>query len=166
VNELAETPFLKFLEGGVTKGGFETDDVLAALLPLMKQALAAHEAGLVAPLDGIKHLMLTEQRHLMFAPAQVSSPEKNLSKVEALQSPVSHAVEVVGESRRTTDIDESSLTISDLGIGVDASQISKPVFLPGYRSWESIRSLIFLNSRKCWESCASRPACWLSCRRS
>jgi predicted DNA-binding WGR domain protein len=136
VNELAEAPFLKFLETGVSKGGFETDDVLTAVLPLMKQVLAAHEAELAAPLDGIQHLTLTEQGHLMFAPAQVSSPEKNSSKVEALQSPVSRAMEVVAESRRTTDIDESSLTISDLGVGADASQITKPVFLSGYRSWE------------------------------
>jgi hypothetical protein len=136
VNESAESPFLKLLKAGVEKGGFETDDVLAALLPLMKQVRAAHGAGLVAPLDGIKHLILAEQGHLMFAPAQVSSPEKNASKVEALQSPVSHAVEVVAESRRTTDIDESSLTISDLGVGASDGKIIKPVYLPGYRSWE------------------------------
>lgn len=136
MNELAEASFLKFLEAGVTKGGFETDDVLAALLPLMKQVRAAHEAGLVAPLDGIKHLTLTEQGHLLFAPAHVSSPEKNTSKVDTLQSPVSHGVEVVGESRRTTDIDESSLTVSDLSIAAAEDKITKPVFVPGYRSWE------------------------------
>ena len=61
MNELAEAPFLAFLEAGIAKGGFETDDVLAALLPLMKQVQAAHEAGLVAPLDGIKHLTIAEQ---------------------------------------------------------------------------------------------------------
>src|SRR5689334_9142331 len=103
VNEVAEAPFLKFLEDGVAKGGFETNDVLAALLPLMKQVRAAHEAGLVAPLDGIKHLSLAGEGHLMFAPDQVNSPEKNTTRVEAMQSPVSHAMEVVAESRRTTD---------------------------------------------------------------
>ena len=72
-----EAPFLQFLQNGVAKGGFETDDVLSAILPLMKQVRTVHEAGLVAPLDGIKHLSLTEQGHLMFAPAKVSSPEKN-----------------------------------------------------------------------------------------
>src|SRR5437763_2456183 len=44
------------------RGGFETDDALAALLPLMKQTLAAHQAGLVAPLDGIKDLFLPGSR--------------------------------------------------------------------------------------------------------
>src|SRR5712671_5259122 len=126
---MSQPPFLKFLETGGAKSGFETDDVLAALLPLMKQVLAAHAAGLVAPLNGIQDLIIAEQGHLMFAPAKVSSPEKNVGKVEALQSPVSHAVEVVAESRRTADVDESSLTVSDLGVGAVDGGITKPVFL-------------------------------------
>src|SRR4026208_1492147 len=130
--------FLKFLEAGTEKGGFETDDVLSALLPLMKQAHAAHEAGLVAPLDGLMHLSVSEQGHLMFDPAKATVPQKNLSRIEALQSPVSHAVEVVAESRRITDIDASSLTISDLGIGSTDQNLTRPVYLPSYRSWEDL----------------------------
>src|SRR5882672_6896643 len=133
---MSQPPFLKLLETGVRKGGFETDDVLAALLPLMKQVLAAHEAGLVVPLNGIQDLLIAEQGHLMFAPEKVSSPEKNTAKVEALQSPVSRVVEVVAESRHTTDVDESSLTVSDLGVGTTGGEITKPVFLPDYQSWE------------------------------
>jgi len=136
MTELAQLPFLKFLESGVGKGGFEADDVLAALLPLMKQVLAAHEAGLVAPLNGIQDLVVTDAGSLMFAPAKVNSPEKNTNKVEAIQLPISSAVEVVAESRRTADIDQASLTVSDLGVGTTGSDISKPVFLPNYRSWE------------------------------
>ena len=42
MSEQNQPAFLQFLEAGVAKGGFETDDVLAALLPLMKQVLSAH----------------------------------------------------------------------------------------------------------------------------
>jgi predicted DNA-binding WGR domain protein len=136
VTDSGESPFLQFLRSGVAKGGFETDDVLAAMLPLMKQVRAVHEAGLVAPLDGIKDLSIAEQGHLMFAPAKVSSPEKNSAKVDALQTPVSHAVEVMGESRRIADVDQGSLSISDLGLGAVDAPITKPVYLPNYRSWE------------------------------
>jgi predicted DNA-binding WGR domain protein len=136
VNELVEEPFLKFLDAGVEKGGFETDDALAALLPLMKQVHATHQAAQVAPLDGVKHLTVTEGGFLTFAADQAIPPKKNTSKVEALQSPVSSAVEVVAESRRMSDIDESSLTISDLKIGASDADVTKPVYLPGYRSWE------------------------------
>jgi predicted DNA-binding WGR domain protein len=136
VAEIVETPFEQFLEAGLAKGGFETDDVLAALLPLMQQVREVHEAGRVAPLNGLENIQVTEQGHLLFVPDKASLPQKNTSKVEALQSPVSHAVEVVGESRRTTNLDESSITCSDLGVGSAEKDITKPVFLPGYRSWE------------------------------
>ena len=62
MSETAQPAFLKFLEDGVARGGFETDDALAALLPLMKQVLAAHKAALVAPLDRIQDLVVTDQR--------------------------------------------------------------------------------------------------------
>src|SRR5436190_5577136 len=136
VSELNQPLFLKFLEAGVVKGGFETDDVLAALLPLLEQVLAAHQADLVAPLNGIEDLVVTEEGRLIFAPAKVNSPEKNTGKIEALQSPLGSAVEVVAEARRTVDIDDSSLTVSDLGVGAADGNVTKPVFLPGYRSWE------------------------------
>src|SRR6267142_2275457 len=135
-NELPEEPFLKFLDAGVEQGGFETDDALAALLPLMKQVHAVHQAARVVPLAGKKHLTLTEQGHLTFAADQAVPPKKNTSKLEALQSPVSSAVEVVAESRRMTDINKSSLTISDLKVGASDADVTKPVYLPGYRSWE------------------------------
>ena len=132
----AQAPFLEFLEAGVAKGGFGTDDVLAALLPLMKQVLAAHGAGLVAPLEGVQDLVVTEQSQVTFAPEKASSPVKNSTKLEALQSPVSQAVEVVAESRLTTDIDSASLAVCDAGLGAGDGAITQPVFLPGYRSWE------------------------------
>jgi predicted DNA-binding WGR domain protein len=136
VSEVNQPPFLTFLEAGVGKGGFETDDVLAGLLPLMKQVLAAHAAGLVAPLGGLQDLTVTEPGQLLFAQANASPPERNLRKVEELQSPVSRAVEVVAESRRTADIDRATLTVADLGVAAAGSDIAKPVFLPHYRSWE------------------------------
>ena len=136
MSEPTQLPFLKFLEAGVAKGGFETDDVLTAILPLMKQVLAAHEAGLVAPLEGIQDLTVTEAGQLLFAPAKVNPPEKNTSKVEALQLSLSSAVEVVGQFRRVSDVDQSTLTVSDLSVGAIAAGIANPVFLLDYRSWE------------------------------
>ncbi|HEX3624097.1 MAG TPA: AAA domain-containing protein [Verrucomicrobiae bacterium] len=136
MNEPVQPPFLKFLEAGIARGGFETDDVLAALLPLMKQAHAAHGSGLVAPLNGIQDLNLTAQGYFTFPPTKAGPPEKNTAKVEELQSPMSHAMDIVSESRRTADVDEGSLKVSDLGVHRDGGTIDKPMFLPGYRSWE------------------------------
>ena len=161
MNESVEEPFLKFLEAGVEKGGFETDDALAALLPLMKQVHATHQAGLVAPLDGIKNLTFTEQGNLTFAADQAIPPKKNTSKVEALQSPVSSAVDVVAESRRTTDIDHSSLAFSDLRIGPSDAEVTKPIYLPGYRSCQNLlarRFTIATRAKGVQENLRGRPA--------
>ena len=136
MSEPLEPPFLKFLADGLAKGGFEMDDILSAFLPLMRQVVTTHQTGMVAPLDGIAALEINEAGHLTYAPAKVEPARKNASKVEALQAPVSTGVEVIAEMRRTADIDQSSLTVSDLGVGSVESGITKPVFLPHYRSWE------------------------------
>src|SRR5690348_14935059 len=130
MGETIDAPFLEFLEEGRARGGFETDDVLAAVLPLMKQVLATHAAGLAAPLEGIQDLSVTEQRHLAFTPAKAGPPQKNTAKVEAVQPPVSRGIEVVGEARRTADLDKGSLLVSDLGVAGTADGISRPVYLP------------------------------------
>ena len=162
MSDMVEAPFRKFLEAGAAKGGFEMDDVLAALLPLMKQTLAAHEAGLVAPLNGIEDLTVTEQGQLMFAPDKVNSPEKNAAKVDALQSPVSRAVEIIAESRRTADIDDASLKVSDLGVGTVDGSVTKPVFLPGYHTWEmSIGHHDELTNIFSWDAFGKHFACGL-----
>ena len=134
-DQTSEIPFLRFLETGIAKGGFEIDDVLAALLPLMKQVAAAHEAGLVGPLDGLKDVGVADTGQLIFPPDKAVSPRKNSGKVDALQTPVSVALEVVGEARHTTDVDASSLSVSDLAVGT-SENITKPVYLPDYRCWE------------------------------
>lgn len=136
MNASGDTPFKQFLDAGVDKGGFETDDILAALVPLLKQVRAAHEAGWVAPLDGTRSLAATPTGQLAFDPSGVNPPVKNTSAVEQLQAKASTALDVVAESRRVADVDQSTLGVSDRRIGVPGSQIERPVYLPGYRCWE------------------------------
>ncbi|MDB6033453.1 MAG: helicase, partial [Verrucomicrobiales bacterium] len=133
-----ETPFLKFLESGSERGGFETDDVLASVLPLMRQVLACHGDGSVAPLRGIRSLLVNEQGHLSFEPTSAEPPQKNNSKLAEVQASVSQAVEVVGESRHTSDIDAASLVVSNLRIGQAGDPIKKPVYLLDYVCWEHV----------------------------
>ncbi len=131
-----QSPWLRLLESGTAKGGFEADDVLAALLPLLRQVRSVHETGLVAPLDGLQDLQITEAGHVTFAPAQAKPPTKNSSQVESLQSTMSTAVEVVAQMRRTADIDQASLTVSDLTVGSAENPVTQPIYIPNYRSWE------------------------------
>jgi predicted DNA-binding WGR domain protein len=134
--EAALRTFLEFLAEGVGKGGFETDDTIAAVLPLMKQTLRAHEQGRVAPLDGLREISVGENGDLAFADDQTKAPLRNAAQVEQIQAPFSHAVEVIGRSRHTSDIDQSSFNVADLNIAALDDKILRPVFLPNYTSWE------------------------------
>ncbi len=134
--EITPPCFLKFLKDGIARGGFETDDALCTVLPLMKQVLEAHDSGLVAPLEGITDLDLADQGFLRFDVEKAVPPAKSADRLEELQSPLSSAMEVVAESRRTSDIDRATVTDLDLSIASGGETVTKPVFLPGYQSWE------------------------------
>src|SRR5688572_4271694 len=134
--EVTQRTFLEVLAHGVAKGGFETDDVLGALLPLMKQTLRAHEQGSVAPLDGVREIRANDHVELTFPGDKVKPPLSNVAQVEKIQVPFSDAVEVIGRSRHTSDIDQGSFDVADLNIAAPEDRISRPVFLPNYTSWE------------------------------
>ncbi|MES2696494.1 MAG: DNA helicase, partial [Verrucomicrobiota bacterium] len=132
---LTPAPFLAFLKRGSDAGGFGTDDVLAALLPLFEQVAAAHQQGSVAPLDGVAELKV-EDTVVKLDPAALRPPRKNPVRIEALQKTGVSALEVVGESRRTVDVDEGNLAEHDLRIGDAGAELVRPVYLPGYITWE------------------------------
>src|SRR6185436_16452239 len=73
---------------------------------------------------------------LSLDPAQLCSSRKNSSAVEQLQTPESHAVDVVGESRVTSELDSGSVDVSSLDVQDHGTDLKKPVYLPGYATWE------------------------------
>ncbi len=137
MNSGDQYPFLAFLRAGLDKGGFETDDVLATILPLMRQTLAAHEEGMVVPLEGLAHLQVDEH-HLSVDMTQLLRPRHDSSTIRMVERPVSGAIQVVAQARRSAEIDRSSLSITNLEVGIPGEPVTKPVFLPGYISWEHV----------------------------
>jgi predicted DNA-binding WGR domain protein len=135
-SNLSQTPFLALLHGGFERGGFETDDALAVLLPLFRQVANAHERGLVAPLRGTAHLLVAETGELSVAPSAFVPPQRNTHRVESLLTADSHALEIVGKSRQTTDLTDSSHDSVTLDVSTSSENLTHPVFLPGYQSWE------------------------------
>ena len=133
----AEQPLLKLLREGLEKGGFETDDVLAIVLPLFRQTLSLHEQGFVAPLDGIGQVEVTERNHLAFAGHHQWPPKRNLAEVEAKQQAES-TLAVLGEVSRTTEAESGDQTVQDRLIARSGEAITKPVYLPDYRCWEQM----------------------------
>src|SRR5690606_12348661 len=56
-------------------------------------------------------------------------------EVERLQGG-ERSIEVVGEVRRTVEVGEGRTQVEDGRIAKEGEPITRPVFLPGYRSWE------------------------------
>ncbi len=56
------TSFTDYLERRLETGGFTTEDALASFLPLVRQVVAAHRAGRVAPLQGINAIQVENNR--------------------------------------------------------------------------------------------------------
>lgn len=126
--------FHEFLLSRFEKGGFSTEDVLASFLPLGKQVLATHAAGKAAPLDGVTAIQV-EGVQLWFSQAAAKDPTSNAGKVKLLDKPLG-GVEVLSEQKRTIDVDDGPEKVADLQIGQRDHEIVKPVYLPGYISWE------------------------------
>ena len=130
-------PFLALLHAALEHGGFETDDALRVFLPLCRQTQAAHEAGTVAPLRGVDALEVGADGTLGFDPARAEAPRQQRAEVERVQQPtVSGALHVAGRSRVTTDVDAGSVTRANLDVAAPDAEITRPVYLPGYVSWE------------------------------
>ena len=130
--------FTTFLAIGIERGGFGTEDVLAAVLPLMREVLTIHERCDVAPLRGLSGLRVIEDRSLgLVSPVGVPS-ERNDSRLREMLATQSRGLEVIGESKRETDIDTFAQNVTNLDVGSADIEITRPVYLPGYTTWEHV----------------------------
>ncbi len=129
------TTFHDFLTDRIAAGGFTTEDTLASFLPLVRGVIDAHVAGQVAPLEGIDELHV-EQSAIWFEEAKrrdLSNQTAALRKVEVASRA---AFEVVVEARRTIDVDAGRETVMNVAIGDRNNRVDRPVYLPGYVTWE------------------------------
>jgi predicted DNA-binding WGR domain protein len=127
--------FRDFFLNRIEKGGFTTEDALASFLPLVRQVVATHRAGFVAPLQGVENLQVDGLR-IFYDESRHLSPSLEIGKLKDLQKQDRRAVEVIGESRVTLEVDKGRETIVSLQIGERGREITRPVYLPGYLSWE------------------------------
>jgi len=111
-----------------------TDDVLAAAMPLLRQVVEAHDKGVVAPLEGVAELRSLRDR-LWFHNTKCLPPRRANGRVDELQRDPSLALRVVARSR-ATDEGAGLANREDLSVGELGAAIVRPVYLPGYVSWE------------------------------
>jgi len=133
----AATGRLRFLDFLRQRRGFTTDDALATLLPLFRQVAQTHEAGKVAPLDGVDDLLVDDYR-LYFESARAADPRLSTARLRALERQHSNALQIVTQSLHTTDADQGDEELTDLLVGKRAENADQPRYVVGYRSWEHL----------------------------
>jgi len=130
-------PFEQFLADKLQATGFSTADTLASFLPLARQVSQAHDAGLVAPLVGLADLHV-EGATIWFPEDRRSAPAINRGALRLGQQVSSRAIDVVSESRASTNLDDDADDDERvrLEIGQRGTDITRPVYLLGYVAWE------------------------------
>jgi hypothetical protein len=133
------TIFAGFLPTAFDKGDYSTDDTIAFVLPLFREVLSFHEAGLVGPFEKEGALFITEGV-LDIDEALAHAPTNALYRVEALFPHVqSRHFEVVGKVKIKTDAGEGTMETENLSIHTDPREpLLYPAYLPGYRSFEHL----------------------------
>ncbi len=129
------TSFQTFLQQRIEAGGFSTEDTLSSLLPLIREVLDAHNDGMVAPLEGIDALNVDGGR-LWFAEADRRSPRQATHRLRELEAANRAGVEILYEQHRTSDVDDGTQQVVAAELGQRDREIQRPVYLPGYVSWE------------------------------
>ncbi|MBW8756737.1 MAG: DUF4011 domain-containing protein [Burkholderiales bacterium] len=136
-------PLTALVAAGVASGGLQTDDVLAIALPLLREAAALHERGLVAELADVHAYRVVESdggaQRLELARPEGVAPRSEAGAIARVQAPAASVLRVVGESRITQE-EGLGLQVDDLSVveSADAASLSRPVYLPGYVSWERV----------------------------
>jgi predicted DNA-binding WGR domain protein len=129
------TTFHEFLHERIEHGGFTTEDSLAAFLPLVRQVIAAHEAGMCAPLEGLNALQVNDGR-IGFAEQDRCPPRNNLSRVRRLLKPEAKGVEVVNQATVVRQLDTGVDEVQSKAAGEPGGELERPAYLRGYVCWE------------------------------
>ncbi|MAT72637.1 MAG: DNA helicase [Planctomycetaceae bacterium] len=129
------TTLADFLRDRFEVDGFTTEDALASFLPLAREVLDAHAAGMAAPLDGLDELRVEGVR-IWFEEAKRREVRRVSSDLQRIERAGRAAVEIVSETRITTELDDGVEKVVDLAIGDADETPTRPIYLPGYRCWE------------------------------
>lgn len=138
---MSETPestaFLNLLRRGLDQGGFEIDDSIAVLLPLMREVARAHDLGLVAPLQGTAGLQVDAAGRLGLAADSFSRPQRNYGRIQELATlPPPAAAQGAKPDGSWTLTGTRAAPAARNEVAASVETLVRPAFLPGYQSWE------------------------------
>ncbi|GAA5161773.1 AAA domain-containing protein [Viridibacterium curvum] len=112
-----------------------TDDVLVLVLPLFQRVAELHAQGKVASLDP-DAILVDAQGGLCLRRAEGEAPRMNLDAIRRVQPHATSGLNIVG-TLQSHHREDGRHEVSDLAVQPDLNaEITRPVYLPGPRSWE------------------------------
>ncbi|MBS0660193.1 MAG: WGR domain-containing protein [Verrucomicrobia bacterium] len=132
----ARTPFLDWLRCEPQCQGLGNEALLAVVLPLFRAVQDVHAAGQVAPLLPAQLHFDAATQALGFDAKASLAPRQARDLIEARQAEASSALEVVGHARQEHDLAAGRVARTDLAVAEEDGLPERPIFVPGYRSWE------------------------------
>jgi superfamily I DNA and/or RNA helicase len=114
-------------------GSCGTDDVLGAALPLIDQVAALHEAGQIAPLDGVDALRVS-MGHLWFPNSLAMAPQTNDVALREVEQGDGSRLEVTGRYKERSEA--GGVSVIDANLGDRAETTPRRAYFPDYIAWE------------------------------
>lgn len=112
------------------------DDLVHAMLGLMRQVADLHAQGRVADIT-LDTIVEQQDGQLTLRANASTSPRNNLTQIHEIQPQVSSALKLVGNYRVTQD-EGRGTKVDDLGVlDGDDIAIASPCYITGLRTWES-----------------------------
>jgi predicted DNA-binding WGR domain protein len=129
--------FRQFLKTAFDNGDYATDDVIAFVLPLCKEVISFHEAGLVAPFENESALFITDNR-LDVDERAAHKPMNAIGKVIALfERHKSRHYDPLGNTKPELELDDSAVSVENVQVHLNGNEtLTFPAFIPGYRCFE------------------------------
>lgn len=117
-------------------GALPAEDVVHAMLPLMRQVARLHHQGKVAQL-GLHDVEVSDDGQFSLRETEGVELVDNLRVIQRIQPHGSSALKVVGEYRVTAE-EGFGKRVDDLHVSRgDGAAITKPLYLTDLKSWES-----------------------------
>jgi hypothetical protein len=110
-----------------------TDDVLGAALPLIEQVAALHEAGQIAPLNGVDALRVS-MGHLWFPNSLAVAPQINNAALREAEQGDGSRLDVTGRYKERSEA--GGVSFIDASLGDRAGTTPRRAYFPDYVAWE------------------------------
>ncbi len=122
------------LAAALVDGGLPTDDALAAIVPLIRQAIETHACGHVAPLEGLG-LLKTDSGRIFYSMADQQPLRRNRVAIGKVEAADTATFEIVGDIAEITG-KHGQRNLRDQRVAEASEPVVRPVLINGFVTWE------------------------------